>query len=82
MTYIQCCARCILHSTYFFNFVSISFSVGKDILIDKFSVADFCSIRYSSNKFGSTLIYRKNLACAVGFVRLGKCEAFTNTIKT
>ncbi len=41
--------------------------VGKDILIDEFSFADFCYIRYSSNKFGSTLIYRKNLARAVGF---------------
>jgi len=46
--------------------------VGKDILIDEFSFADFCYIRYSSNKFGS---------CSWLLERLGKCKAFTNTNK-
>ncbi len=34
-------------------------SVGAAILFDKFSFADFCYVRHNSNKFGSTLTYRK-----------------------
>jgi hypothetical protein len=53
------------------------FSVGKGILFDKFSFADFCFIRHSSNEFGSALIYRKNLARAVGFLSdLAMCMTF------
>ena len=81
ITYAQCYALAVYHSFIFFFQICYKFHffrcVGKDILIDKFSFADFCFIRYSLNKFGSTLIFRKNLACATWSRRKSGCMAFS-----
>ena len=64
-----------------FKFTTIFLSSGalaKDILFDKFSIADFCSVRHNPNKFASALSFRKKFGLCVGFLeRLAMCMTFS-----